>query len=55
MAGILLVIATIVGALMPTPDNGVLMPALSMAAAAALWAVLVAVVMRCGRDISGAD
>jgi heme A synthase len=55
MAGILLVIATIVGALMPTPDNGVLMPALSMAAAAVLWAVLVAVVMRCGRDISGAD
>lgn len=55
MAGVLLVIATIVGALVPTPDNGVLMPALSMAAAAVLWAVLVAVVMRCGRDISGAD
>ena len=45
----LLVLATIVGVIMPTPDNGILMPAVSMAAAAALWAVLVAVVLRCGR------
>jgi cytochrome c oxidase assembly protein subunit 15 len=52
IAGVLLAIATTVGALMPTPDNGILMPALSMAAAAALWAVLVAVVMRAGRSIS---
>jgi heme A synthase len=53
IAGVLLVIATIVGALMPTPDNGIVMPAASMAAAAALWAVLVAVVVRCGREGSG--
>jgi heme A synthase len=53
IAGILLVIATLVGALMPSPDNGILMPAMSMAVAVALWAVLVAVVMRSGRCISG--
>jgi heme A synthase len=47
--GVLLVIGTVVGALMPTPDHGILMPAASMTTAAALWAVLVAVVMRCGR------
>ena len=46
IAGVLLAIATAIGALMPTPDNGIVMPALSMATAAALWAVLVAVVMR---------
>ena len=55
IAGVLLAIGTVVGALMPTPDNGILMPAMSMAAAAALWAVLVAVVMRCGRDTPGND
>ena len=55
IAGVLLVIGTVVGALMPTPDNGILMPVMSMATAAALWAVLVAVVMRCGRDNSGED
>lgn len=53
IAGILLVIATLVGALTPTPDNGILMPAMSMAAAAALWAVLVAVAMHAGRCRSG--
>jgi len=53
IAGILLVIATLVGALMPAPDNGILMPAMSMAAAAALWVVLVAVVMRAGRCTLG--
>ena len=52
IAGVLLAVATAVGALMPTPDYGILMPALSMATAAALWAVLVAVVMRCGREPS---
>jgi len=51
IAVVLLVIATAVGALMPAPDKGVLMPALSMASAAALWAVLVAIVTRCGREI----
>jgi heme A synthase len=55
IAGVLLAIATMVGAFMPTPDNGILMPAMSMAAAAALWAALVAVVMRCGRATSGED
>ena len=55
IAGVLLAIATLVGALMPTPDNGILMPAMSMGAAAALWAALIAVVMRCGRAISGED
>jgi len=55
IAGVLLVIATVVGALMPTPDNGILIPAISMAAAAALWAVLIAVVMRCGRVTSGGN
>jgi len=55
IAGVLLAIATAVGALMPTPDQGILMPALSMAAAAALWAVLVAVVMRAGRSIPAQD
>ena len=52
IAGALLAIATAVGALMPNPDQGILMPALSMAAAAALWAVLVAIVVRAGRPIS---
>jgi len=55
IAGVLLAIAIMAGALMPTPDNGILMPAMSMAAAAALWAVLVAIVMRCGRDTFGKD
>ena len=55
IAGVLLAIATMVGALMPTPDNGILMPAISMAAAAALWALLVEVVMRCGRGTFGED
>jgi heme A synthase len=50
IAVLLLAIATAIGALMPTPDNGILMPALSMAAAAALWAVLIAIVMRSGRQ-----
>lgn len=49
IAGVLLVIGTIVGALMPTPDHGIIMPALSMATAASLWAVLVAVVAQCRR------
>lgn len=49
VAGVLLLAGTVVGALMPTPDNGVIMPALSMAVAAALWAVLVAVVVKSGR------
>lgn len=53
IAGVLLAVATVIGILMPTPDNGIVMPALSMAAAAALWAVLVAVVMRSGRENSG--
>ena len=52
IAGILLAIGTVAGVLMPTPDNGILMPALSMAASAAMWAVLVAVVVRAGRCIS---
>lgn len=55
IAGVLLTIATTVGALMPTPDQGILMPALSMAAAAALWSVLVAVVMHAGRSIPEQD
>ncbi len=55
IAGVLLAIATGVGVLMPTPDQGILMPALSMATAAALWAVLVAVVMRAGRSTSKED
>jgi len=55
IAGVLLAIATAIGVLTPTPDNGIVMPALSMATAAALWAVLVAVVMRSGREISGGD
>jgi len=45
IAGTLLTFATGIGVLMPSPDQGILMPALSMATAAALWAVLVAVVM----------
>jgi heme A synthase len=49
IAGVLLAIATAIGLLMPTPDYGIVMPALSMATAAALWAVLVAIVMRGGR------
>lgn len=49
VAAILLVVATAIGLLMPTPDNGILMPAASMATATALWAVLVAVVLECGR------
>ena len=53
IAGILLAFATVVGVFMPTSDNGIIMPALSMAAAAALWAVLVAVTLRCGRQLSG--
>jgi len=52
IAGVLLAIATAIGVLMPTPDNGIVMPALSMATAAALWAVLVAAVLRSGREIS---
>jgi len=55
IAGILLVFATTVGALMPTPDNGIVMPALSMASAAALWAVLVAITLRIGRFQPGSD
>lgn len=55
IAGILLVVATAVGALMPTPDNGIIMPALSMASATVLWAILVAVVMRASRDDSTTD
>lgn len=51
IAGALLAIATAIGVLMPTPDNGIVMPALSMATAAALWAALVAVAMRSGREI----
>jgi heme A synthase len=50
VAGVILIAATTVGALIPTPDNGILMPALSMALAAALWAVLVTVVLRAGRN-----
>ncbi|MEX1311652.1 MAG: COX15/CtaA family protein, partial [Candidatus Sulfomarinibacteraceae bacterium] len=50
--GALLLIGTVIGALMPTPDNGILMPALSMATAAALWAVLIVLVMRAGRQAS---
>jgi heme A synthase len=53
IAGVLLAIATAIGALMPTPDNGIVMPTLSMATAAALWAVLVAVAIRSGRESSG--
>jgi heme A synthase len=53
IAGVLLVIATAIGVLMPTPDNGIVMPALSMAAAAALWAVLVAVAIRSGHETTG--
>jgi len=52
IAGVLLAFATAVGVLMPTPDNGIIMPALSMAASAALWAVLVAVAMRTCRPVS---
>ncbi len=51
IAGALLLAATTIGVLMPTPDNGILMPAMSMATAAALWAVLVSVVMHSGRSI----
>jgi heme A synthase len=53
IAGILLAFATAVGIFMPTPDNGIIMPTLSMAAAAALWAVLVALTLRCSRRVSG--
>ena len=53
IAGTLLAFATVVGVFMPTSDDGIIMPALSMAAAAALWAVLVAVILRCGRQVSG--
>jgi len=49
IAGVLLALATAVGVLTPTPDNGIIMPALSMASAAALWAILVAIVMRASR------
>jgi heme A synthase len=55
IVGALLVVGTAIGALIPTPDNGVLMPALSMATAAALWAGLVALVMRAGRKASGEE
>lgn len=55
IAGVLLAVATTIGVFMPTPDNGIVMPTLSMATAAALWAVLVAVVMRSGREILGGD
>lgn len=50
IAGALLAAGTAIGALMPSPDNGIVMPALSMASAAALWATLVAVVVRSGRE-----
>lgn len=50
IAGILLVFATAVGILTPTPDNGIIMPALSMAAAAALWTILVSIFMRASRS-----
>ena len=50
VVGALLVAGTVIGALMPTPDNGIVMPALSMAAAAALWASLVALVLLAGRQ-----
>lgn len=52
VVGVLLVTGTLIGALMPTPDNGILMPALSMATAAALWSSLIALVMRAGRHAS---
>ena len=48
-AFLLMVAGTIIGWLMPTPDRGVLMPAASMATAAALWAVLVAMTIEIGR------
>ena len=50
VVGALLAAGTAIGALMPTPDNGIVMPALSMATAAALWASLVALVLRAGRQ-----
>ncbi len=46
LAGLLLGAGTIVGVLMPLPDRGVFMPIASMAASAALWAVLVAVTIQ---------
>ncbi len=55
IAGVLLAFATAVGVLMPSPDNGIIMPALSMAAAAALWVVLVAVAMRASRGLPSTD
>lgn len=55
IAGTLLFAAIAIGILMPTPDNGIFMPALSMATAAALWAVLVSVTMRAGRGASDAS
>ena len=50
IVGALLAVGIVVGALMPTPDNGIVMPALSMATAAALWASLVALVLLAGRQ-----
>lgn len=48
-AGVLVVTATVVAALIPTPDSGVMMPALNMALATALWAVLAALSLEAGR------
>lgn len=49
-AAVLVVAGQVVGALMPTPDRGVFMPLASMAVAAALWAVVVAITVRAGLE-----
>jgi len=46
VVGILLLAATVIAALMPAPDAGVLVPVASLAVTEGLWAVLVAVVAR---------
>ncbi len=47
-AAVLVVAGTVVGALMPLPDQGVLMPLASLKIAAMLWAVLVMVAVAAG-------
>jgi heme A synthase len=51
VVGLLLFVGTAVGALMPTPDQGVFMPMASMATSAALWAVLVAITVQSSLSI----
>ena len=54
-AGCLLTAGIAVGALMPSPDRGVFMPLASMAVAAALWSVVVAIAVRSALHDGNAD